>query len=178
MMHDTPFHRDLAPTNAAPAGRSRPEIRLVAGGTSVVFSWAGDRWRHVVTTADGRAFESIEPAADGDPRWPASPPLVEISSVRTPRGPAILAVGRAGRSHFSASIVPQSSPPDTLLFEIACRLQETPARLGSTYDDGNGRLWVAADASATPLPGTVQWSYTIGPAGLAVLARPGEPAGA
>lgn len=178
MMHDRPPHRDLSPPGDAPAGRARPEIRLMAGGTAVVFSWDGDRWRHVVITPGGRAFESIDATESDDPRWPASPPLVEVSSVQTDRGPAILAVGRAGRSHFSASIVPQPSTPDTLLFEIACRLQETPAWLGSSYWGGGDRIRVAADSSAIALPGTVQWAYTIGPAGLQTLALPGEPAGA
>ncbi|MCE9632500.1 MAG: hypothetical protein K8S94_17585 [Planctomycetia bacterium] len=171
MMHDAPPRRDLAPPAGVPAGRSRPEIRLVSGGTAVVFSWAGDRWRHVVMLDGGQAFESIDVADGGDPRWPASPPLVEVSSVRTDRGPALLAVGLAGRSHFSASIVPHPSMSDTLLFEIACRLQETPGWLGSTYRGGSDRLRVAADASATALPGTVQWAYTIGPNGLRAVAR-------
>lgn len=178
MMHELPPHRDLAPPEHAPAGRSRPEIRLVTGATAVVFSWTGDRWRHVVMLPEGRAFESIDATDGDDPRWPASPPLVEVSSVLTARGPALLAVGLAGRSHFSASIVPHPSTPDTLLFEIACRLQETPGWLGSTYRYGGDRMRMAADASATALPGTVQWAYTIGPAGLQAVARSGEPAGA
>ena len=110
---------------------------------------------------------SLEATADGrDDVWPASPPLVELSTVETSAGPAILAVGLAGRSHYSASIAPHPAEPDTLLFEIACRIKEPPAWLGSTYDMADEAVRVAAPATADDLPATVCWSYTAGPAGI------------
>ena len=91
-----------------------------------------------------------------------------------------MGVGLAGRSHFSASISADMSRPDTLLFEIACRIQEQPLWLGSTYRPA-GTAAVRPDDTAIddavecvtagtspdgPLPRTVVWSYAIGPAGV------------
>lgn len=151
---------------AAPRGE-RPEVLLAAGKTRLAFAWIGDRWEHRVTI-DGRLVaRSVESAACGeDPRWPASPVLVELSPLMVGGRPAILAVGLAGRSHFSASIVPAPDLPDTLLFEIACRLQEVPLRLVSTYAAGDGFVRVAPANPVTRLPGTAEWAYTIGPEGI------------
>lgn len=143
---------------------------LAAGAVAVAFERSGDRWRHVVTLAGGLLLESIEGPADpaADPRWPASPVLTEVSVVDAAGRPAILGLGLAGRSHFSVSIAAHPDRPDTLLFEVACRIQEPPGWLGSTYRATDGGLVravpVAADAD---LPRTVQWAYTVGPAGLA-----------
>jgi hypothetical protein len=141
----------------------------------VRFAWSGDRWQHVVTAADGRCWRSIEgpgpPAAD--PRWPASPALVEVSLVVAGARPAVLAVGLAGRSHFSLSVVACPDRPDTLLFEAACRIAEPAGWLGSTYDGDRGREQVAADRTIPP-PATIRWSYRIGPAGLEPLPESGS----
>jgi hypothetical protein len=103
-----------------------------------------------------------------DPRWPASPVLVELSRVEVPRAgtPAIVGVGLAGRSHFSASITPDPRAADALRFEIACRLHEPPVWLGSTYRAGGGLIQLAAHDGEAVLPRTVVWSYSIGPQGL------------
>ena len=120
---------------------------------------------------DGRIFAvSVEgPLDDGaDPRWPASPVLTEV--LATPAaGPAIVGVGSAGRSHFSASITRHPRGDDTLVFEIACRIQEPPIRLGSTYrtgEDSAELVQIAADPGAGGLPRTIAWRYTIGPQGI------------
>jgi hypothetical protein len=65
-----------------------------------------------------------------------------------------------------ASVVPAPALPDTHLFEIACRLQEVPMRLGSTYACDGARICMAPAGDAIPLPGTVQWTYMIGPGGI------------
>jgi hypothetical protein len=125
-----------------------------------------------VNGGSGLQLESLEgPAAPGgDPRWPASPVFTEVSRMDVAGRPAILGVGCAGRSHFSASITIHPTLPDTLLFEIACRLHEPPGPLGSTYartDGSTVRGEPADDESTGPgLPRTVEWRYTIGPAGL------------
>lgn len=146
-------------------------LRLAAGSWQVSFERAGDRWRHFVTAADQPRFASVEgpAAATADPRWPASPVLTEVSLVAVGGRPAILGVGRAGRSHFSASVTAHPHLPDTLLFEIACRVQEPPGPLGSTYVAPDGttvRVGPAAASLSAGLPATVQWRYRIGPAGL------------
>lgn len=117
--------------------------------------------------ADGQAWRSRE-GADGpgdDPRWPASPALVEVSLVAAGARPAVLGVGVAGRSHFSLSVVACPDRPDTLLFEAAARIVEPGGWLGSTYESDRGRERVAADRGSPP-PATLRWAYRIGPAGL------------
>jgi len=144
-------------------------ISLRAGAVEVSFTRAGDRWRHVVSVAGTIAFESVEGAggADADPRWPASPALTEVTRFDAAGRPAILGLGLAGRSHFSASVAAHPDRPDTLLFEVACRIQEPPAWLGSTYRTASGALaQTAPPAAAGNLPRTVQWAYTVGPDGL------------
>lgn len=162
------------PTSRPPT--SRLPVRLDAGGLSVVFTWSGDRWTHRVTTA-GAAEDSGWASLDGpwpptrDPRWPASPVLVELSRVALPQaaaagGQAIVGVGLAGRSHFSASIAPDPTVTGAVRFEIACRLHEPPDWLGSTYRVGRQLMQVTATDAGGPLPRTVVWAYSIGPQGI------------
>ena len=146
-------------------------MRLESGRTAVVFRWRGDRWRHTVTFAGESLAESVEGTADGgDARWPVSPPLVELTAINLQGGPALLAVGLAGRSHFSASVRPHPERADTLLFEIACRVKERPSWLGSTYATGSVTESVAPPDAATGFPATVQWAYSIGPEGIQAAA--------
>jgi hypothetical protein len=170
IMTSPPADREPS-ASISPAQRSRPPLLLTAGRTSVVFTWHGDRWRHSVSIDGMPVASSQEHTADSrDQSWPASPPLVELSPLETPNGPAILAVGLAGRSHYSASIVPHPVEPDTLLVEIACRLKEPPGWLGSTYDAAGETVRVTAHvASIADLPATVCWSYALGPAGIRAL---------
>ena len=164
-------------------GADRPVPRLQAGRTELVFDWRDDRWGHRVSVGGRPLADSVEGVAAPaeDPRWPASPVLVEVSTVTIGGHPALVGVGLAGRSHFSASIAPHPELPDTLLFEIACRIQEPPGWLGSTYRvDAEPAAVTAASPRPAPaggeLPRTVQWSYAIGPGGItAVRDTPEEP---
>ena len=146
-------------------------VALTAGSLTITFDWQHDRWAHRVTL-DGRAVaESVEDSDDGssDPRWPASPVLTEVMSTEAAGRPAIVGVGLAGRSHFSASFTPHPTLADSVLVEIACRVQEQPGRLGSTYRTAAGRLVRAVpcgEADTDSLPRTIQWSYAIGPQGI------------
>lgn len=155
-----------------PGTAKQAAVRLRAGATEIVFVREHDRWRHVVTVAGEPRLESIEgPAAPAaDPRWPASPVLTEVALVDAAGRPAILGLGLAGRSHFSMSVAAHPDRPNTLLFEVACRIQEPPGWLGSTYRAADGGLVQAAPpAAGTDLPRTVQWSYAVGPGGLVPL---------
>ena len=147
----------------------RTALRLAAGAVAVAFERSGDRWRHVVTVAGEPLLESVEGPADPapDPRWPASPALTEVSLVAAAGRPAILGLGLAGRAHFSVSVAAHPDRPDTLLFEVACRIQEPPVWLGSTYRAADGGCVQAAPpAAGGDLPRTVQWAYAVGPGGL------------
>jgi len=157
---------------------SRPPVQLAAGPTAAVFTWNGDRWTHRVTAGEANIWTSLDgpcPPAH-DPRWPASPVLVELSRVTLPRGDvageqsmAIVGVGLAGRSHFSASIAPDSRMADAIRFEIACRVHEPPGWLGSTYRAGDRLVQLTAHDNSTALPRTIVWAYSIGPQGIGAV---------
>lgn len=157
--------RDLPPN--APPERGRPTLTVSAGAVSATFTWMTDRWRHAIRI-DGRDFaESVEDRGDGrESAWPASPPLVELSRLELSHGEAVLGVGLAGRSHFSASVAPHPSEPDTLVFEMACRVKDAPGWLGSTYDLGGRPLRITAPDGCDGLPATIRWTYTVGRAGI------------
>jgi hypothetical protein len=152
---------------------SRPPVQLAIGPTAAVFTWNGDRWAHRITTGEGTIWTSFDgpcPPAN-DPRWPASPVLVELSRVSMPRGDAaggeaIVGVGLAGRSHFSASIASDPQAAGVIRFEIACRLHETPGWIGSTYRQGDRLFRLTPLDDSTTLPRTVVWAYSIGPTGM------------
>lgn len=161
-----------------------PAVRLEAGRVAAVFSWQDDRWRHAVFIDGAARYESLEgpepPAAD--PRWPAAPVLTEVSRIDVAGSPAIGAVGRAGRSHYSLSMARHPNEPDTLVVEVACRIHEPPGWLGSTYRvvGADARVRIAADAGRDPtgelpaaLPRTVVWSYRLSPEGIGDRERSG-----
>jgi hypothetical protein len=149
-------------------------LTLAIGPVTIGFTWVLDRWSHRVTLRDGSTWQSIEgPRADGDPRWPASPVIVELSRLQTPRGEAVLGVGLAGRSHFSACIGSDPRDPGRALFEIACRSNEPPVWLGSTYHGPAGPATIAPPLAGLALPATIQWAYAFSDRGLVLL--PCEP---
>ena len=162
---------------------SRPPVQLATGPTAAVFTWTGDRWAHRITSAEATPWTSLDgpcPPAN-DPRWPASPVLVELSRVNVPRArvsvprgdatgdQAIVGVGLAGRSHFSASIAPDPHVAGVIRFEIACRLHEPPGWLGSTYRMADRLVQLTASDDSTLLPRTVVWTYSVGPQGLVAV---------
>lgn len=180
---------------------SAKEHRFDLGGVEVVFSWCGDRWSHAIHFrggGDAATWRSVEgpDGTGGDAAWPSSPVIVEISAV--PSAHAVVGVGRAGKSHYSVSF--SSKPADgpaagdasgfrgaqlgvaRLSVECACRIQEPPGWIGSTYERAGEfdrsaslvRIPATIDpGTAAPLPRTVVWSYTFGPAGP----EPGRPHG-
>jgi hypothetical protein len=154
-----------------PSQEARPPLTLTVAETTVRFAWHVDRWTHEVLSGDGTWWRSIEDG-DGadDPRWPASPVLVELSALDTPAGRVILGVGLAGRSHFSASVGPDPAAPDRLRFDLACRVNEPPLWLGSTYRDSKGLVRIGPEPLAEPPPATVQWAYGFASGGLVPLA--------
>lgn len=114
------------------------ELRAVDAsghGLRVVFTFEHDRWRHRIDQVDGEqvttVWQSVEGTAQDD--WPASPALQDLSRETLPDGrQVIFLVGKAGSSHWSASIEAVSEPPQ-LVFDIACRHGATPGYLGSRY---------------------------------------------
>jgi len=145
-------------------------IEFASGRSHLRFWWAGDRWRHEVTSSAGHweSLEGCEQPGD-DPNWPRSPVFTEVSLVDSAAGDALLGVGLAGRSHFSLAVSRHPQRPDTLLFEAACRIQKMPIRLGSSYRAADGGIVRLAVRVPDP-PATACWAYQIGPRGIEPVA--------
>jgi hypothetical protein len=155
-----------------------PPIRLAAGRLVVEFTWGGDRWTHRVGPAGGPLWTSVEgpDPAGADPRWPASPVLVEVSLVEAAGGPAVVGVGLAGRSHFSLCVTPHPAGGERLLFEAACRIHAPAGWLGSTYRGPAGaRRQIRPVATPPDPPATVCWRYVLDAGGPAPEPLPSSP---
>ena len=112
-----------------------------SGSVSIdlVFEKTGDRWAHrLVLLVEDREFPILESTeVSADPDWPSNAPLQEVSHHDLPDGEAILGVGMAGKSHWSASF---SIDNNQIKSDLAC-LQKTiseNASLASTYQTCKG----------------------------------------
>lgn len=64
-------------------------------------------------------LNSVE--GDSNEDWPPSPPIQEIEPhCRDMKANAVLGVGRAGKSHWSASFAPRIASPYEIQIELAC----------------------------------------------------------
>jgi hypothetical protein len=105
-----------------------------AGDLKIEFFRAEDRFAHRIGIQQAGQttwiLQSLEGTAEQD--WPTSPPLQDLSVEQQADREVIFLVGMAGKSHWSLSLelAPQQHG---LLFDVACRAHQPPARLGSTY---------------------------------------------
>ena len=104
-------------------------------GLRVMFQRQADRCAHRIELIDGAKSFCLLTSVEGtsDQPWPPSPPLQQLSIEElSPGNRVALLLGMAGKSHWSASVEcdPASS---SLLFDVACRVQQPPQRLGSCY---------------------------------------------
>lgn len=160
---------------------------LEGGGLRVEFARRGDRYGHVVYRAgqpDHVGWQPVLESIEGTPDdvWPPSPPLQNIHIERRAQGVLVaLLVGMAGTSHWSASI--ELDPrARRLTFDVACRLQLPPGKLGSTYRGSlqhvavesllvnDQRCEMVASVGSTVIqpahtvtvvPDTVRWCYQV-----------------
>jgi len=107
---------------------------LESGVLRVVFHWRGDRFGHRIEHQISGQWRAVVASLEGSPdeAWPPSPALQTLHIERRATGPVALLVGKAGTSHWSASIEPLSDQAG-FQFDIACRVQQPPWQLGSTY---------------------------------------------
>ena len=96
---------------------------------------AGDRFLQTIgqrSSGDGDHLQPIVRSLEtADAAWPASPPLQQVDSCELSAGKlGVVAVGLAGRSHWSLAVVEAG---DRWRFEAACRVTTPPDWLGSTY---------------------------------------------
>ena len=162
----------------------RVPIHFEVGRMSVEFIWNNDRWRHLFRIDQKDCMQSVE--GDTFPlnneaqalppgiseRWPASPVITEVTPTEAMGHRALVAVGLAGRSHFSASLTASTAKKDTILVEVACRVFEAPEWLGSTYscdekDLPDDLITIKPEPlEAFNRPLTVLWSYCVSVGGI------------
>ncbi len=115
--------------------RERLEVQRDGRGLAVVFRRVGDRYEHGVSLLQdgGETLLLTSREGAGDEAWPSSPPLQQLALETRAAGQRVaLAVGMAGSSHWSLSLVADSDPP-RLTWEVACRCGAMPTTLGSEY---------------------------------------------
>lgn len=121
---------------------TRP-IELAGGSLRLRFEWQQDRYARQIFVRDGgveRLWLTSREGLDESP-WPPSPPLQQVHVETRPGGIVVaLAVGMAGRSHWSASfeLDPHSS---SMACDVACRCNLLPERLGSNYQVHSPVAW-------------------------------------
>ena len=169
------FHGSSVRDNLLEVNPTLAVVDSCGKGVRVVFEKCGDRWQHAIERVSGddgtRTLVSVEGNAADD--WPASPPFQELSRETLPDGRTVLfLVGRAGTSHWSASIEAASDPPQ-LIFDIACRHNQAPQQLGSAYarqTEGlalepllgeSSRDAILPQTITKRLPGTTRWKYRV-----------------
>jgi hypothetical protein len=127
-----------------------------------------DRVTHRIEVLDSDArvmaeLRSIE--GTGIDEWPPSPALQSCSLQEIhPGQTTAFLVGMAGKSHWSASLEPVAGQGE-FIFDIACRVQGSPAWIGSTYELPKGEF----DGSALFFPGNAQAALSCPGARLWIL---------
>lgn len=166
-------------SGAARGESSEPSIAIGDDRLRVVFHWQTDRFAHTVEVFPDDTWIAVLRSIEGTPAedWPASPPLQQVHREDRGREQVILAVGMAGRSHWSASVTFDPVGP-SLDFDLACRVHETPVWLGSRYSayeqlqvhpiEGQLQtetqtLQVIANSTTGILPATARWRFRLNP---------------
>jgi hypothetical protein len=112
---------------------------LAIAGLRIDFQRRGDRFAHQVSRIFPDRTGGLLFSHEGHPEeaWPASPALQSLNlETRPSKGQTAMLVGMAGRSHWSMS-VEADAIQNRLLFDIACRIHDPPAWLGSMYSSIN-----------------------------------------
>ena len=107
---------------------------IESGDLRVVFQWRGDRYGHAIEQRVAGVWQVVLDSVEGSPDedWPPSPVLQSLHIEHRPEASVALLVGKAGTSHWSASVEPLRAQAG-FQFDIACRVHEAPHRLGTTY---------------------------------------------
>ena len=111
---------------------SQPAIKLQ-------FDHREDRWAHRLIYANQDCEVEVMSSVEGSPDqvWPSSAPLQEVSRHSLEQGDALLCVGMAGKSHWSASYsVERNGQASVIKSDLAClqKASASDAMLGSTYE--------------------------------------------
>jgi hypothetical protein len=148
-----------------------------AAGLRVRFTLEGDRHAHEVWLADGPNWVRVLSSVEGTPddAWPPSPPFQSLQAETRSGGRQLaLALGLAGKSHWSASIEFDLAAASAKV-DVACRASAAPVSpLGSRY-----RIWqplvshddehaILGGAGTSPVRARLTLDQTIGPARLEI----------
>ncbi len=110
-------------------------LNAAGEGLRATFFWRVDRYAHRIDRIEGGIATPLLESVEGSnlDRWPPSPPLQQLTVEPLSEGrPVALLVGMAGASHWS--LCAEREPDATaLVFDVACRVKEADARLGSAY---------------------------------------------
>jgi len=151
-----------------------PSVSLAThdGRLRVDFRWERDRFVHQIFVDQQEAGRSLEGGTD-DP-WPLSPPIQQLSLEEIQGSNVILGVGAAGRSHWSMSVeLDREGDVGWIKFDLACRSNDQPRFLGSTYQISESIALTPADAnlvvdgqtvtirSVTQEASTHRWTYRV-----------------
>lgn len=118
--------------------RTSPE----GNGLLVAFHWNQDRFEHRVAVIVDGASHLLMSSCEGsvDDPWPPSPPLQQVLKQTVKDDPALLGVGMAGNSHWSASFLLCHDDDIALIVDLACAVPNfddsstSGACLRATYD--------------------------------------------
>jgi len=121
--------------NATDTNQTLTAIDQYGCGLQITFDWQRDRFTRSISAVDAKRDVVLLASLEGtnDDEWPLSPPLQSLAIEQREEGRQVaLLVGMAGRSHWSMSV--ESWPNEqTLVFDAACRIHESPTMLGATY---------------------------------------------
>jgi len=103
-------------------------------GLRTTFVWRHDRYAHVVTLIDRMGEHTLLESTEGTPDdpWPPSPAFQQLSVQGTGDQRVALLVGMSGKSHWSMS-VEMFPTRRAIVFDVACRMNESGESLGSSY---------------------------------------------
>lgn len=118
--------------------QERRPVALEAGRDPVLrlcCVWRHDRYAHAITRIDRQSAAPLLASIEGDPTqpWPSSPPLQSLTcGGRAGSERRLLLVGMAAAGHWSVTIEVDARQA-LFVFDVACRLKDRPAWLGSRY---------------------------------------------
>jgi len=115
------------------------------------FHWRNDRYEHRLELIEGDRRSVLLASCEGADQefWPPSPALQQLTFQQDGQGrPCVLLLGMAGKSHWSLSV---EQDEKALIFDAACRVQERPARLGSSYRGARPSRWCPAGRLHVPV---------------------------
>ena len=125
---------------------------------------SGDRFQHRIGCLIGQSKYPVLNSIEGDDTqiWPPSPAIQQVHQQEVESDPVILAVGMAGRNHFSMSMrITETAERCLLTIESACLVKQAAGANASGGDGGNSTepfLGTTFEAATKLCP--IDWANT------------------